>query len=159
MTKQPHISFCLENIRSAYNVGSIFRTADAAGIDTLFLTGTSAHPPHPRLKKTALGSTQSVSWEYHQTVSPLIQRLKEEGKTIVACELTQTSSSLFEWQLEADTCLVLGNEVDGVSDYVFEQADHHLHIPMFGEKTSLNVSVAAGIFAYELTRQRLLLNS
>ena len=150
-----NIQVCLEDIRSAHNVGSVFRTCESAGIDKLFLSGLSAHPPHPKLEKTALGSSKDVKWEYHQDISPLLTRLKKENCQIIALELTKTAESIYEYQLNSDICLFFGNEVHGVSSEVLHASDAVLKIPMFGNKDSLNVSVAAGISIYEFKRKQL----
>ena len=144
-----------EDLRSIYNVGSLFRTCDAAKVDKLFLTGRSAHPPHPRLVKTALGSHQTVPWEYHLTSSEIIPILKAEGYTILGMEYTSSSTSLFALDLPEACCLVLGNEVTGLSQDVLSLADTICHIPMLGTKSSLNVSVAAGVAIYQYRKRDL----
>lgn len=153
MTQTHETVVILEDIRSVYNVGSAFRTADAAGIDKLILTGKSAHPPHPRLKKTALGSSQSVSWEYHQEIQPYLEKVKEEGFSIVSMEASDESVNLYKTTFDSKLCLIFGNEVNGVSHTALQLSDLVCRIPMLGAKTSLNISVSLGVTVYERLRQ------
>lgn len=151
MAYQLHV--CLEDIRSAHNVGSVFRTCDSAGVDTLYLTGRSAHPPHPKLEKTALGSSRSVNWQYHPDINILFPQLKAQGITLVCLETTPQATSIFDTTISSDTCLIFGNEVSGISPNTLKAADQIIHIPHFGAKESLNVSIAAGIAIYEFKRK------
>lgn len=149
----------LENIRSVHNVGSIFRTADAAGIERVVLCGLTPKPidrfkrVRDDFAKTALGAEKSVAWEYEQTAADAVRRLKEEGWRIVALEQTEKSKNVFESDAtdKKKIALVVGNEVEGVSAGILEEADEIVEIPMRGAKESLNVSVAFGIAAYALT--------
>lgn len=150
---KPQLAVLLEDIRSAYNVGSIFRCCDGAGIDTLYLTGRCAHPPHSKLEKTALGSTTTVKWEYHLDINPVIDKLKQANYQIICLETGPTSQNLFDISIKANTCLVFGNEVDGISTPVLDQADQIVAIPMLGQKSSLNVATSAAIAIYECKRQ------
>ncbi len=145
----------LENIRSTYNVGSIFRTCDAAGIDTLYLTGYTAYPPHPKLNKTALGSLSSVHWQYHKDALTIAQKLHNKNIELIAMESGKNAKSLFDVTITQDTCLVFGNETAGISPELIQVCDQILTIPQFGKKESLNVSVAAGISMYEFTRKNI----
>ncbi|MEM8858972.1 MAG: RNA methyltransferase [Chloroflexota bacterium] len=148
----PHLELFLDNTRSIYNVGSIFRTADGAGVKKLHLCGITATPDHPKFAKTALGT--DLPWEYHMNGVDGIARLKEEGYQVWALEEAADSVDLFADQprLSSDskTVLVLGNEVMGVDPGILEHCDKTLMIPMRGEKKSLNVTIACGIAIYKL---------
>lgn len=150
----------LHNIRSLHNVGSIFRTADAVGIDKIYLCGYTPTPedeyglPRGPLTKTALGAEHTVAWEKRVSTTRLINELKREGKKIYAVEQSKQSTSFDKIHLSklalAKATLVMGNEVKGLPPSILKQADKILEIPMFGKKESLNVSVAFGIVAYGL---------
>ncbi len=137
-----------ENIRSMHNVGSIFRSSDGAGIRHLYLTGFTATPPRPEIEKTALGATDSVPWSYHKNAVEVVSGLKAEGYEIVVVEQTTASRPFFHTAFSFPLCLIMGNEVDGVSDELVALADKAVDIPMLGIKHSLNVSVAYGIVLY-----------
>jgi len=140
----------VENIRSMHNVGSIFRTSDGARISKLFLSGYTAQPPRREIDKTALGATDSVPWEYSAEPLQIIHRLKEQKVQIVVVEHTNRSVPYTQPQYRFPLCLVLGNEVDGVSQEVVKEADLAVDLPMLGLKQSLNVSVAYGIVLYHV---------
>lgn len=143
----------LENLRSAYNVGSIFRTCDSAAVDRLFLSGYTPYPPDPKLNKTALGSLTSVAWEQHPHPLGFASRLKKQGIRLIVMENDTRAPSVFSAAFIQDSCLVFGNEVQGVSRPMLKLADEVLRIPQFGKKESLNVAVAAGIAIYEFRRK------
>jgi 23S rRNA (guanosine2251-2'-O)-methyltransferase len=147
------IYVALENIRSAFNVGSFFRTCDSAGVAKLFLTGFTAVPPHPKIDKTALGSVLSVPWEHHCDLIRLIKELQAQQVEIIALENTKAATSLYEISTTKSACLIFGNEESGVSQEVIKHADKVVKIPQFGIKESLNVSVAGGIAIYEWRRK------
>ena len=152
LPKHP-IVVVLDDIRSIYNVGSIFRTSDAAQIAHLYLTGITGTPENRGLHKTALGAQDTVAWTYERAAVPLVERLKAEGYTIAALEITDTPTRTTEVQpAHFPLCLILGNEVTGVRDDLIAQADLALEIPQFGAKQSLNVAVAYGIAAFDLVR-------
>jgi tRNA G18 (ribose-2'-O)-methylase SpoU len=138
------------NIRSLHNIGSIFRSSDAVGVDKIFLTGFSGVPPRKEISKTALGADESVKWEFHKDPVPLIEKLKSEGVQIVALEKNDSSQDIREFKSKKPFCMVLGNEIDGVSEEILKLSDAVVHIPMRGMKESLNVSVAFGIGIYQL---------
>ena len=146
------ISFLLENIRSAHNVGSIFRTADGMGASSIFLSGYTCYPPRKDLTKTALGAELSVKWKHNENSIKMAKEIKNKGYNLVLLEHTYSSKSIYDTELKFPLCLVLGNEVEGVSEKLINMCDHHLEIPMSGVKQSLNVSVAAGIAGYEVLR-------
>ena len=142
----------LDNIRSAYNVGSIFRTCDAFKVDRRFLCGICAQPPSAEIHKTALGAECSVPWEYVPETLPVIERLRAEGYETVCVEQTVHSVKLdtFVPAEGKRYAVVLGNEVDGVQQEIVDVCDFSLEIPQFGSKHSLNVSVAAGVVLWHL---------
>lgn len=144
----------LENIRSAYNVGAIFRTADGAGVSKLFLIGYTPAPVdrfgrvQSEIEKTSLGAIKEVAWEQVQDTESVLVRLKNEGVQLVAVEQSASSIPLKELQTSEKVAFILGNEIDGVSSAALQLADAIVEIPMLGSKESLNVSVAAGIILY-----------
>lgn len=153
--KQPLV-LVLDQLRSAYNTGSIFRTADAFRLEKLCLCGFTPGPPHKEISKTALGADQNVHWEHYEQTTEAVRHLKAHGYFIVAAEHTSASIPLqsFAWP-EQPTALVVGNEVFGIQQEVIELCDACVEIPQFGTKHSLNVAVSAGIILWEYTRQRL----
>jgi 23S rRNA (guanosine2251-2'-O)-methyltransferase len=147
----------LDNLRSGLNVGSLFRTADAFLVEKLLLCGITVQPPHREVLKTALGSTESVAWEYFGDVLEAVQALKAQGYAIWAVEQTDTKTWLQDFQPlpEGKYALVLGNEVDGVDEALLPLCDGAIEIPQFGAKHSLNVAVAGGIVVWELAKKLL----
>lgn len=146
----------LDDIRSALNVGSVFRSSDAFAIEHIYLCGITARPPHKEINKTAIGATDSVSWSYHQDVNQCILELKDFGYTTIAVEQTDNSVSLDSFDFHSlgqPIVLVFGNEVNGVSDNILPIMDHAIEIPQYGTKHSLNVSVCAGILLWECNKQ------
>ena len=142
-----------ENIRSIFNVGAIFRTSDGAFIQKVYLTGYTPHPPRKEIEKVALGATLSVPWEYHKEPVGIIENLKKEG--IKICVLEITDMKRYYWEIDKNdfpVCLIIGNEITGVSKELIELSDFSLEIPMFGMKQSLNVAVAFGIAVYEMVK-------
>ena len=148
--------FCLicPNIRSLYNIGSIFRTADAAGIDKIFLTGYSGKPPNPKIEKVALGATKTVLWQHHWQTWRVIEDLKKKGFTIIALEQTKKSINYKKFKPKFPIALVIGNEVRGISKNILKRCDKIIHLPMSGKKESLNVAVALGIAVYKINEFR-----
>lgn len=149
----PSFYVLLENIRSAYNVGSIFRTCDSAGVDHLLLTGYTAIPPHPKLSKTALGSTTSVKWTHHCSGPLAVKHLKSQGISLISFEPLPHATSLFAYQYPRPACLIFGHEESGISPELLALSDQIIQIPHFGIKDSLNVASAAAIAIYEFKRQ------
>ena len=146
-----HLAVALDNVRSRHNVGSIFRTADAAGVEHLYLTGYTPRPPHPRINKVSLGAERSVSWSHEAQLWRLIKKLKAAGVRILALENNVPGTqNLFSYKVRYPALLMVGGEVAGLSGAILKQADAILAIPMAGQKESLNVSVAFGIAAYYL---------
>ncbi len=155
-TTRHRIIGILENIRSAYNVGSCFRTADAMLLEQLYLTGYTPCPPKKEVLKTALGSTNSVPWQHSARTSDVITELKSQGYTVLALELTENSiplQSLASRDIIEPIALIVGNELSGISQETLDMCDAALEIPMHGVKHSLNVAVAFGIGMWELVHQ------
>lgn len=153
----PRHSICvvLENIRSLHNVGAVFRTADAASIEKLFLCGITGSPPAPDIAKTALGAQMSVPWEYHKSSIEVVSMLREEGFQIFAVE--QTDESVWFWNMSypEKVALVFGYEIEGISNEVLQLCDGSIEIPMLGYKGSLNISVACGIVLFDVLGKRM----
>ncbi len=165
----------LDNVRSAHNVGSVFRTADAFKIDRVFLCGICPVPPSAEIHKSALGAEESVGWEYAGDTMDVIKRLKDWGYTVVSVEQTVNSVKLDRFHpyspedgdiskngdISKKYALVFGNEVDGVGQDVVDESDFSIEIPQFGMKHSLNVSVSAGVvlwhFKLEMLRKDFIL--
>jgi 23S rRNA (guanosine2251-2'-O)-methyltransferase len=145
----------LDNIRSLYNVGAIFRTADAAGIDKIYLCGITGTPTSDKAKKTSLGAEESVEWEYAKQTWRVIKDLKKQGFQIAALELAKDSIDYTKFKPKFPVALIVGNEVKGISKNTLKRADVIIHLPMKGKKESLNVSVAAGIAVYEINKARI----
>ena len=148
MSKKHNIEIVivLDNIRSMHNIGSIFRTSDAFGVNSIFLCGICATPPNKEIHKTALGSTKTVKWQYFSSTKSAIKQLVNEGYHIIAIEQTPKSSSLHQTIIRKDKiALVLGNEIKGVSTEILSKANQYIKIQQHGTKTSMNVSVVAGI--------------
>jgi len=145
------VSVVLDNIRSLHNVGAIFRTADGAGVEKLWLCGITGHPPQGEIAKTALGAEESVPWEYARDIVEVVRQHKARGYQIVLLEQVDTSVPYDAFIPGGPVCLVVGNEVEGVMDELEQLADVAVEIPMAGVKNSLNVAVAFGIVAFHLT--------
>lgn len=149
--KQP-IILILDNIRSLNNIGSVFRTADAFLIEKIFLCGITATPPHKDIRKTALGATESVDWEYRKSTLDLVTELNADGVLTVAVEQAENAVMLQDFipNPEVQLALIFGNEVKGVSQEVVSACKEVLEIPQFGTKHSLNISVSAGILVWDM---------
>jgi len=147
------VSVLLENVRSMYNVGSFFRTADAAGIEALHLCGFTGYPPKKEISKTALGADETVPWDHTRDAMDRVKELRSRGYEIAAIETSTRSVDLFDWVPHFPVCLLFGHEVDGLTEPLREFADTHVRIPMLGQKHSLNVATAGGVVIYELLRK------
>lgn len=153
LPRQP-IVVVLDRIRSAHNVGAVFRTADAFRLGRVFCTGYTPTPDHPSVAKTALGAEHTVPWAYEPDPLPLLGRLRAEGYTIAALELTDRPTAFADLApAHFPLALVVGNEVEGVAEELLAHSDLALEIPQFGAKHSLNASVAFGIAAYALVER------
>lgn len=151
-TRSPIYSL-IDNVRSLYNVGSIFRTSDAARIQGLILTGYTPHPPRKEIEKTALGATRTVPWKYTKDAVEALAELRAAGVRLCVVEQTDKSVPYFSLtDQHFPLCLIVGNEISGVSKEVVAMADIGIEIPMFGMKQSLNVAVAYGIALFECVR-------
>lgn len=151
----------LDNVRSLYNVGSVFRSGDAFRIEALYLCGITATPPHTEIHKTALGGEDSVAWQYFSSAETAVETLQRNGYFVYAVEQVEGSCKLQKLNLHTETpakgyAVVLGNEVKGVQQSVVDLCDDCLEIPQLGTKHSLNVSTTAGIVMWEFARQLLL---
>lgn len=151
MAKEVHV-IC-DNIRSLYNVGSIFRTSDALGVKKIWLCGITGTPEQSGLKKVALGAEEAVAWQWAKNAWQVVAQLKKQGYQIVSLELTKNSVDVNLFRPNAKIALIVGNEVTGVSPALLKRSDAVVHIPMKGVKESLNVSVAFGIGIYELVKK------
>lgn len=140
----------LPNIRSAHNVGAMFRTADAVGVDKIYLTGHTPCPPHPRLDKVSLGAEKWMPWEYSKQPGRVLKQLKQAGYKIVALEQTKKSVNIYKWKPRFPLVLVVGNEKTGVPKSILRYCNAIVELPMLGKKKSLNVSIAAGVAMYQI---------
>ncbi len=150
-SKKKPVVFILDNIRSANNVGSAFRTADAFAVDHLFLCGITAAPPHRDIQKTAIGATESVDWSHHKETLEVINHLKNDGYKIYSVEQCEGSIDLSEinYSKTEKIAFIFGNEVMGVQQQVVDSSDACLEIPQWGTKHSLNISVSVGIVIWD----------
>ncbi len=147
------VSVLLDNVRSMYNVGAFFRTADGAGIERLYLSGITAQPPKRGITKTALGAEERVPWEYAWEPAVLLEKARAQGCEVAAVETSLHSVDLFDWQPRFPVCIIFGHEVEGIRPGLLGQSDTFVRIPMLGGKHSLNVATAGGIVLYELLRK------
>lgn len=145
------IYLILNNIRSMYNVGAIFRTADAAGIKKLYLCGITATPPRKEIEKTALKTIDYVDWEYYESTKELVLKLNEEGVKIIALEQTEQSINYHTFSYDKPLAIIIGHETDGIDQEILNLCDHSIEIPMRGIANSLNVATAVGIILYKAT--------
>ena len=150
--KKSPIIIILDNVRSLNNIGSVFRTADAFLVQKIYLCGITATPPHKDIRKTALGATESVEWEYRKDTLELVNELKADGVHIVSVEQAENAVMLNFYQVnpEKTTALIFGNEVKGVSQEVVSASHMVLEIPQFGTKHSLNISVSTGVVVWDI---------
>ncbi len=144
----------LDNIRSLHNVGAIFRTADAAGVDKLYLCGMSGTPPRPEIRKAALGAEEVVAWEYFKHTHEVLQQLKTAGYFLLALESTPASVDYRRAVYQFPLALVVGHEFSGIAPEILALCDATMALPMRGVKVSLNVAVAFGVAAYEIANRR-----
>ena len=145
----------LENVRSAYNVGSVFRTADAFLIEAIYITGYTAKPPHKEIRKTALGAEETVSWKQFANATEAVKTLKQDGYKVFAVEQVVNSISLEKFDAAGKIAIIFGNEVSGVEQSTIAVCDGTIEIPQLGMKHSLNIATAAGVVLWELVRNRM----
>lgn len=150
--KKSPIIIILDNIRSLNNIGSVFRTSDAFLIEKIYLCGITAQPPHNDIRKTALGSTETVDWEYAENTIDVVNNLKNEGVNICSIEQAENATMLNNFNPEPNTkyAFVFGNEVKGVAQDIVNTSDLVIEIPQYGTKHSLNISVSAGVVIWDV---------
>jgi len=147
------VTVLLDNVRSVYNVGAFFRTADAARVERLLLSGFTASPPHKGIDKTALGADAVVNWQRLDAPEAMLDDLHRRGYELAAIETSEAAVDLYEWQPRFPVCVVFGHEVDGLRPALVARCDRIVRIPMYGRKRSLNVATAGGIVIFELLRR------
>src|SRR5262249_22394326 len=147
------VALLLDNVRSLYNVGAFFRTADAVGVARLHLCGITGRPPKRALTKTALGAEETVPWEYSWEAVAAARTIAARGCELAAIETTTHAVDLFDWAPRFPVCVIFGHEVDGIRPKLSSLCHTHVRIPMLGRKHSLNVATAGGVVLYELLRK------
>jgi len=149
------LTIVLDNIRSMNNIGSVFRTSDAFSVEKIFLCGITAQPPHNDIRKTALGATESVDWEYFVTTEDAVNQLKSEEYIIISIEQAENSILLQDFEIDSERkyALIFGNEVKGVQQNIVDMSDYCIEIPQEGTKHSLNISVSAGVVLWDLYKK------
>lgn len=152
------VSILLHDLRSMYNVGAFFRTADGAGLERLLLSGITARPPKHPISKTALGAEERVAWEPVDNLLEKLDALRRNGFEIAAIETSTRAVDIFDWIPRFPVCVIFGHEVDGIAPELLDACDTHVRIPMLGLKHSLNVASAGAIVIYELLRKYRALN-
>lgn len=143
----------LDNLRSAFNVGAIFRTCEAARVSHLYLCGITPYPPNEKLERPALGTTFRVPWSHHRETTPLLRKLRSDGTSVWAAEITPEARSLRTVTWGHNLAIVFGHETAGIDPQVLSEVDGTVQIPMHGHKNSLNVATSAGILIFEALRQ------
>jgi len=147
------VAVLLDNVRSLYNAGAFFRTADAVRAESMVLAGITPTPDDPRITKTALGAELSVAWSKAGSAASAIDGLRDRGFEIAAIETSLHAVDLFDWRPRFPVCVVFGHEVDGIAAALLERCDVHVRIPTLGTKGSINVATAGGVVLYELLRK------
>ena len=147
------VSLLLDNVRSMYNVGAFFRTADGAGLERLYLSGITARPPKKQLSKTSLGAEERVPWAGIDDAPAMLLDFRRNGCEIAAIETSTHAVDIFDWHPRFPVCVLFGHEIDGLSPSLLDLCDTHVRIPMLGLKHSLNVASAGAIVIYELLRK------
>jgi 23S rRNA (guanosine2251-2'-O)-methyltransferase len=147
------VTVILDNVRSLYNVGAFFRTADAVRAASIVLAGITPTPKDPRIAKTALGAERNVSWSTTADAAASIEELRSRGLEIAAVETSLRAVDLFDWRPRFPVCIIFGHEVDGIAPALLERCDVHVRIPTLGTKGSINVATAGGVVLYELLRK------
>lgn len=142
----------LDNIRSAFNTGSIFRTADGGAVEHIYLCGMTAHPPNAKLAKTALGAFDYVPWTYFEKTEDAIRHVRDRGIPVLAVETTPAAVSVYDYPWQQPVAIIFGNEVTGILPEIWQSCDGCVRIPMCGFKNSMNVATAFGIVLYEILR-------
>tara|TARA_B100001964_G_scaffold112157_1_gene125122 strand:+ start:2047 stop:2505 length:459 start_codon:yes stop_codon:yes gene_type:complete len=142
------------NIRSLYNIGTIFRTADALGVKKLFLTGYSGYPPRKEITKVALGAEESLAWKHYQSLNYLLKKLKKEKINVIALENSRNSLNYLNYKPRFPLALIVGNEVRGISSSILKNIEQTIFLPMQGLKESLNVGVAMAVAGYYIISKK-----
>ena len=154
IAKKTPITIVIDNVRSALNIGSVFRTADAFLIENIILCGITSTPPNKEIRKTALGATDSVNWKYVKNTTDAVKQLIKEGYYVIGIEQTDKSTLLNEFKLpKKPIAIIMGNEVNGVDQEVINLCDEVIEIPQFGTKHSLNIAVTTGIVIWDLWKK------
>lgn len=151
--KRSGVIALLDNVRSLYNVGAIFRTSEAVMLEKLYLCGITGAPPRKEITKTALGAEEIVPFEYRESAVEVVRELKAEGVKIVAVELCEDSVPYDELEVSTPVCFIFGHEVEGISDELMEEVDASVSLPMLGRANSLNVATCYGIMMYEILKK------
>lgn len=151
--EHPPVTVVLHDIRSLYNVGAFFRTADGAGVREIVVSGITARPPRKEIAKTALGAEETVPWRSTDDLSAWMNAWSESGGQLVAVETADSADDLYDWQPQWPVAVLFGHEVDGLPDAVLARCDVTVRVPMLGHKRSLNVATAGGVVLYELLRR------
>ncbi len=151
-SKKDNFILIAHNIRSLYNVGSLFRTCDGAGVKKLILSGYTGYPPRQKISKVALGAEESVPFERVKNIGPYIKKLKKQGYQVLGLETGKDGQNIFQYKPKFPLALIIGNEKRGLSKAVLKLTHKQIFIPMYGKKMSLNVAVAAGVGIYEILR-------
>ena len=152
MSNKKEIYLVVQNVRSLFNVGAMFRCADVFGVNKVYLCGYTGFPPRDQISKTALGADKWISWERKRQTVTLLKKLKKQGVHIIALESGEKGKSLSKFKPKFPLALVVGNEVNGITKNIIDLADEVVEIPMLGQKDSLNVAVAAGVALYQLRK-------
>lgn len=147
------VAMLLDHVRSAYNTGAFFRTADGVRLEKLILCGITPRPDQGGVAKTSLGAEETVAWEHHIDALVPLRMMRARGYEIAAIETSPHAVDIYDWRPRFPVCVLFGNEVDGLSNELLECCDTHIRLPMLGRKHSLNVATAAGVVAYELLRK------
>jgi tRNA G18 (ribose-2'-O)-methylase SpoU len=147
------VTVLLDNVRSLYNVGAFFRTADAVRVEHILLAGITPTPDDPRIAKTALGAERGLAWTQVADAASAIDVMRAGGREIAAIETSLHAVDVFDWQPVFPVCIVFGHEVDGIAPALLDRCDVHVRIPTLGMKRSINVATAGGVVLYELLRK------
>ncbi len=147
-SERPELVLIAHNIRSLHNVGALFRSCDGAGVKCLYLTGFSGTPPRKEISKTALGAEEFVAWQHNWEIEPVLEQLQTEGYELIVVEHSETSIPYYQVKTRPKMALILSNEVWGTEPETLAFAQQEIHVPMYGEKTSLNVAVCGGVVLY-----------
>lgn len=146
------LSIVANDIEIAGNVGSLFRVADALGVEKLYLTGTTQTPPKYKIRKAARSADNHIPYSYNESATQVLEQLKDKGYTIIALEITKRSENIRDFKLskKEKSCLIIGSENQGIAEELLAMSDHHVHIPMYGKNSSMNVITSCAIAVHEL---------